>query len=68
VPTPQAIGTSDLGLSSQDAEMLFDIDRDDWLREADDQAAFLQKFGDRLPEAIKQQHRALQERLSLVAA
>ena len=66
VPTSQAIGTSDLGLSRTDADELFDIDRDDWLREVDDQAAFLQKFGDHLPPEIRQQHRALQERLSPV--
>jgi phosphoenolpyruvate carboxykinase (GTP) len=67
VPTPQAIGTSELGLSAADADSLFEIDRDDWLREADDQQAFLQKFGDRLPPAIREQHQALQNRLSPVA-
>jgi phosphoenolpyruvate carboxykinase (GTP) len=67
VPTPEAIGTRDLGLSAADAETLFEIDRDDWLREAEDQAAFLQKFGDRLPAEIREQHQALQDRLSPVA-
>jgi len=67
VPTPQAIGTAELGLSSQDAETLFEVDRDDWLREVDDQAEFLQKFGDRLPEEIRKQHQALHGRLSPVA-
>ena len=64
VPTPEAIGTRDLGLSAADAETLFAVDRDDWLREAEDQEAFLQKFGDRLPPAIRKQHQALQNRLS----
>ncbi|MCA1645173.1 MAG: phosphoenolpyruvate carboxykinase (GTP) [Chloroflexi bacterium] len=67
VPTPEAIGTSDLGLSTTDADVLFTVDRDDWRREAEDQHAFLQKFGDRLPEAIRAQHQALQHRLSPVA-
>jgi phosphoenolpyruvate carboxykinase (GTP) len=67
VPTPQAIGTSDLGISDQDADALFDVDRDDWLREVDDQGEFLQKFGDRLPEEIRKQHKALHGRLSPVA-
>jgi phosphoenolpyruvate carboxykinase (GTP) len=66
VPTPQAIGTSDLGLSAQDAEILFDIDRDEWQREAEDQAAFLQTFGSRLPSAIRKQHEALEQRLAPV--
>jgi phosphoenolpyruvate carboxykinase (GTP) len=67
VPTPEAIGTRDLGLSSVDAETLFSIDRDDWLREAEDQDVFLQKFGKHLPQAIGDQHKALQNRLSPVA-
>jgi phosphoenolpyruvate carboxykinase (GTP) len=67
VPTPQTIGTSDLGLSQAAAAMLFEINRDDWRREADDQDGFLQKFGNRLPPAIKKQHQALQNRLSPVA-
>jgi len=67
VPTPEAIGTGELGLSAEDARILFDIDRDDWLREVEDQDAFLQKFGKHLPPTIRQQHQALQRRLSSVA-
>jgi phosphoenolpyruvate carboxykinase (GTP) len=67
VPTPQAIGTAELGLSASDAETLFTVDRDDWLREVEDQAVFLRKFGSRLPPAIVKQHQALQARLSPVA-
>ena len=66
VPTPDAIGTADLGLSADEARMLFDVDRDDWLREAEDQGEFLQKFGTHLPPTIRQQHQALQQRLSPV--
>jgi phosphoenolpyruvate carboxykinase (GTP) len=68
VPTPEAIGATDLGLSSEAAETLFEVNRDDWLREAEDQAQFLQKFGDRLPAEIRKQHEALQSRLSPVGA
>src|SRR5215472_12041837 len=67
VPTPEAIGARELGLSARDAETLFAIDRDDWLREADDQGEFLAKFGDRLPAQIRKQHQALQGRLTPVA-
>jgi phosphoenolpyruvate carboxykinase (GTP) len=68
VPTRTAIGTDDLGLSDAEAEGLLSVDRDDWLREAEDQDAFLQRFGDRLPPAIRKQHQALQDRLSPVTA
>src|SRR5919199_2485130 len=67
VPTPEAIGTAELGIAPQDAEALLSIDREDWLREAEDQAEFLQKFGDRLPPEIRKQHEALKGRLSPVA-
>jgi phosphoenolpyruvate carboxykinase (GTP) len=67
VPTPEAIGTAELGISPQDAEALLSVDREDWLREAEDQAEFLQKFGDRLPPEIRKQHEALKGRLSPVA-
>jgi len=67
VPTPQAIGAAELGISDENARKLLDVDRDDWVREAEDQQAFLQKFGSRLPEAIRKQHQALQSRLSPVA-
>jgi phosphoenolpyruvate carboxykinase (GTP) len=61
VPTPDAIG-----LSAEEARVLLEVDRDDWLRESEDQGAFLQKFGRRLPPAIRSQHQALQKRLSPV--
>ena len=67
VPTPEAIGTRELGISAENARKLFEVDRDDWIREAEDQEGFLQKFGDRLPAAIRKQHQALQSRLSPVA-
>jgi phosphoenolpyruvate carboxykinase (GTP) len=67
VPTPEALGTSELGLSTSQAETLFEIDREDWLREVEDQGEFLRRFGNRLPDAIRQQHHALQSRLSPVA-
>jgi phosphoenolpyruvate carboxykinase (GTP) len=67
VPTADAIGTRELGLSAEDTRTLLEIDRDDWLREAEDQDAFLQKFGTRLPPTIRKQHQALQQRLSPIA-
>jgi phosphoenolpyruvate carboxykinase (GTP) len=68
VPTPEALGIHELGISPEDQRRLLEIDRDDWQREAADQAEFLDKFGDRLPAEIRQQNEALQRRLSAVAA
>jgi phosphoenolpyruvate carboxykinase (GTP) len=66
VPTPEAIGTAELGLSAEEGHALFDIDRDDWLREVEDQGDFLEKFGKHLPPTIREQHQALEQRLSPV--
>jgi phosphoenolpyruvate carboxykinase (GTP) len=68
VPTPEAIGTSELGLSAEATNTLLEINRDEWRREAEDQEEFLQKFGRHLPAAIRRQHEALQQRLAPVAA
>ncbi|MBM2810117.1 MAG: Phosphoenolpyruvate carboxykinase [Chloroflexi bacterium] len=64
VPTPEAIGAGELGLSDRDAELLLSVDREAWLAEAADHAAFLEQFGNRLPPEIREQHRSLTERLS----
>jgi phosphoenolpyruvate carboxykinase (GTP) len=67
VPTPEAIGTDELGISARAAAQLFDVNRDDWMREAEDQGEFLQRFGDHLPAAIRAQHEQLVHRLSPIA-
>jgi phosphoenolpyruvate carboxykinase (GTP) len=67
VPTAAAIGTDELGISARTAEQLFDVNRDDWMREAEDQTEFLQRFGDHLPAAIRTQHEQLVNRLSPIA-
>jgi phosphoenolpyruvate carboxykinase (GTP) len=64
VPTPDAIGASELGLSASAAETLLSIDKGDWLREAVEQGEFLARFGERLPAEVSAEHRALQDRLN----
>src|SRR5262249_28965634 len=67
VPTPAAIGAEELGITARTAEQLFDVNRDDWMREAEDQTEFLQRFGDHLPVAIGAQHEQPVNRLSPIA-
>jgi phosphoenolpyruvate carboxykinase (GTP) len=64
VPTAAAIGASDLGLTTDVAEALLSIDRDDWVKETEDQRVFLDQFGDRLPSELAAQHQALVSRLN----
>jgi phosphoenolpyruvate carboxykinase (GTP) len=68
VPTAQAIGASDLGLSAHDADLLLSVNREEWLAEMTDQAEFLARFGNRLPPELQRQHRLLQSRLSGLVA
>jgi phosphoenolpyruvate carboxykinase (GTP) len=63
MPTAEAIGARELGLSDRQTDMLLAVDRDHWLREAQDQEQFLKEFGDRLPSEIRQELDALKQRL-----
>jgi phosphoenolpyruvate carboxykinase (GTP) len=63
MPTAEAIGAPDLGLSELDTRTLLSVDRDEWLREADDQERFLSQFGDRLPPELTAELQALRARL-----
>jgi len=63
MPTAENLNLQRLGLSKEDADVLLGIDRAAWQEEVSAQGEFLQQFGDRLPESIRQQHEALQKRL-----
>jgi phosphoenolpyruvate carboxykinase (GTP) len=67
VPTPEALGTDELGLSAKQAETLLSVDRDAWVSEVEDQANYLDQYGDRLPGELRNQQRRLAERLQKVA-
>ncbi|MCC7106758.1 MAG: phosphoenolpyruvate carboxykinase (GTP) [Chloroflexi bacterium] len=68
MPTPEALGAKDLGLSEREIDLLLSVKRDEWLREAEEQAAFLDRFGDRLPPEIRQENEALKKRLGGASA
>jgi phosphoenolpyruvate carboxykinase (GTP) len=63
MPTAEAIGASELGLTAEQADTLLSVDRDEWRREADDQEKFLNGFGDRLPAEIREELATLRARL-----
>jgi phosphoenolpyruvate carboxykinase (GTP) len=64
VPTPEALGIEDLGIPVDHQRLLLGVDRQEWLREVEDQAQFLATFGDRLPDELLRQNKGLAERLS----
>jgi phosphoenolpyruvate carboxykinase (GTP) len=63
LPTPDAIGAPELGLSPRQAEALLTVDRDSWLTETKESARFLEHIGDRVPPEVYEEHRALVRRL-----
>lgn len=63
VPSKDALDLSGLTLSDADLKILLDVDADVWTEEAALIPAFYEKFGDRLPKALWDQHAALTKRL-----
>ena len=63
LPTKAALDLSGLSLSDADLKILLDIDAEVWTEEAALIPAFYEKFGDRLPKALWDQHAALTQRL-----
>uniref|UniRef100_UPI0035B04092 phosphoenolpyruvate carboxykinase domain-containing protein n=1 Tax=Brevundimonas sp. TaxID=1871086 RepID=UPI0035B04092 len=63
VPTRDALDLSGLDLAEADLSTLLDVDADVWAEEAALIPAFYEKFGDRLPQALWDQHAALVARV-----
>jgi phosphoenolpyruvate carboxykinase (GTP) len=68
VPTPESLDLSGLNLSPEALELLLTIDPEIWLQEAALIPPAYEKFGDRLPKALWEQHQALVKRLEQVRA
>ena len=64
VPTRDALDLSGLTLSDADLATLLDVDADVWAEEASLIPEFYAQFGDRLPQALWDQHAALTARIA----
>src|ERR1700730_15637849 len=67
VPTSNALTLDGLDVSRATMEELLRVDPADWTKEHADTGKFFQEFGSRLPEAIRDEHKRLGERLQRVA-
>jgi phosphoenolpyruvate carboxykinase (GTP) len=67
VPTSNALTLDGLDVSRATMEELLRVDPADWTTEHADTGKFFQEFGSRLPEAIREEHKRLGERLQRVA-
>jgi phosphoenolpyruvate carboxykinase (GTP) len=67
VPTPTAITLDGLNIPRETMHELLRVDAADWAKEHGETGEFFKKFGDRLPEEIREEHNRLGERLQRVA-
>ena len=63
VPKAAALNGGTLKVSKSDLEQLIAIDRDGWKSNLKSQADYFNTFGDHLPAGIKEEHKALANRL-----
>jgi phosphoenolpyruvate carboxykinase (GTP) len=64
VPTPQAINTEGLDVPKEDLEELLEVKADDWKAEVPSIREHFDFLGERLPQALRDELTALQDRLS----
>ncbi|RKN07669.1 phosphoenolpyruvate carboxykinase (GTP) [Streptomyces radicis] len=63
LPAPGALDIEGLGLTDEQVAFLLEVDPDVWRREAELIPDHLRTFGDRTPDGLWEEHRALVERL-----
>jgi len=63
VPTPSSLTLDGLSISREAVDELLRVEPSDWVAEEEATAKFFEKFGSRLPDAIRKEHAALAERL-----
>ncbi len=64
LPHPADIDITDLDISAAALQALTSIDHDQWRAEMESIGEYLDSYGDRLPEALKQQQQAIAAELS----
>jgi phosphoenolpyruvate carboxykinase (GTP) len=67
VPTPNSITLDGIDVSRETMNELLHVEPADWAREHAEVGEFFQKFGDRLPRQVRQEHDRLGERLQRMA-
>ncbi len=63
VPAPGALDTDGLDISAEDLHALLSVDPEDWKKELPSIREHYAIFGDRLPQALRDQLSALEQRL-----
>ncbi len=68
VPTRDAFDLHGLDLGDQHFDELVRVDRGEWLAETERNGSFLERFGARLPSALRHEHELLRNRLYAAAS
>jgi phosphoenolpyruvate carboxykinase (GTP) len=68
VPTADALTLDGLEISRRAIEELLRVNPDDWTTELQETRKFFDRFGKRLPEELREEHRQLSERFERVLA
>lgn len=63
VPKAPSLNGDGLNISKSDLHQLITVDRESWKANLKSQGEYFDKFGDHLPGGIKEEHKALAERL-----
>ncbi|HEX7715008.1 MAG TPA: phosphoenolpyruvate carboxykinase domain-containing protein, partial [Bacillota bacterium] len=63
MPSMDAIDRGGLNVSDAEMAELLKVDRDEWLKEAASIREYYTKFGDKLPQELRKEIDALEERL-----
>jgi phosphoenolpyruvate carboxykinase (GTP) len=63
LPNPDDINVADLDISAEALQALTSIDRDQWRAEMDSVGEYLDTYGDRLPDELRQQQQKIAEEL-----
>jgi phosphoenolpyruvate carboxykinase (GTP) len=63
VPTPQSLTLDGLKIAPEALEALLRVDSGDWITEMEGVKAFFEKFGDKLPPALREQAEQISQRL-----
>jgi phosphoenolpyruvate carboxykinase (GTP) len=67
VPTPESLTLDGISVSRTALEELLRVNPGDWVEEEQATGKFFEKFGSRLPEEIRSEHKVLGDRLQRVA-
>ena len=64
VPTPSSLTLDGMNISRESLDELLSVNSSDWAQETEATAKFFEIFGDRLPQEITNQQKALSDRLA----